>query len=139
MNCKCLGRMCFLLIAGCSLAVTVGCGGGDNVTGKVTFDDGTPVKGGSITFSGSDIEEFATIGEDGTYEVKEGLKDGDYEVLVTWTEEQSADAEAKEDDENPTYGGEAKPLVHLDYSTPGKTPLKYTSPGGDADFKVKKP
>lgn len=145
MYCRSLSRVFCLMMVCCSLVVVAGCGGGDKVGGKVTFEDGTALSGGTVVFMGSDAEERAQIGEDGMYKLKEGLPDGEYAVLVTWTkskdntDSEEGDVEAKEDDEA-SYDVETENLVHLDFSDREKSGLKYTAPGESTfDIKVKKP
>lgn len=75
---KPLGRV--ILLTGLLLAV--GCGGGTDVTGKVTYQ-GKPVVYGSVVMIGPDrLPKSGTIQPDGTFTVK-GAKLGSAKVAVT--------------------------------------------------------
>jgi len=72
--------VCLLLVAGCGKNV--------RVTGKVTFEDGTPLSKGMVIFSAGATESKAPIGEDGSYVVGtlksgDGIPRGTYRVYIT--------------------------------------------------------
>lgn len=71
------------------VASLVGCGSGlQPVTGKVVYDDGAPVKGGSVTFNSKDkgISATGDIADDGTFSLTfeggKGAPPGQYKVVV---------------------------------------------------------
>ncbi|MDR1477468.1 MAG: hypothetical protein LBJ00_00830 [Planctomycetaceae bacterium] len=130
--------LCSLMSAVCLL----GCGGinsNSTVSGKVTFEDGTPLTSGEVIFalSGSD-EYFAKgkIGNDGTYNLHEqvvgkesgkaGCKAGDFKVFIASTS--VTDINGK----NPI----TTHIIDQDYVSKDKTPLKTNVPKGVYDFKI---
>ena len=66
-----------------------GCGsGGSSVKGQVTFDDGTPLTVGTVTFETKLYQFIGNIKKDGTYQmmtdgVKPGIPNGEYRVAIT--------------------------------------------------------
>ncbi|GAA4435681.1 carboxypeptidase-like regulatory domain-containing protein [Bremerella cremea] len=131
-------RVLFLSIVSLCCAVTmlglVGCSGSngatEQVTGTVTFEDGTPIKGGTIVFASLD-ENSSSIGyikEDGTYELgtfseTDGAPKGRYEVTVIGSSDY----------------GQSSP-IHQKYANQGQSPLKAEVQDGPnvIDFKVEK-
>lgn len=65
----------------------VGCGSKVSVSGKVTFDDGSPLTSGEVRFETSDFVSSGKIQPDGTYRLgtvsdKDGIPKGTYGVTV---------------------------------------------------------
>lgn len=71
-----------------SLIIFTGCSGGKvGVSGKVTFEDGTPLSKGEVTFQTGDYSASGKVNPDGTYTISstgnnDGLKPGLYKVTV---------------------------------------------------------
>jgi hypothetical protein len=120
----------------------IGCGLTNNnspVSGKVTFEDGTPITSGEVIFAlaGSD-SYFAKgkIGSDGTYSLKEqvvgkesnkiGCKKGDFQVYITGT----SDTVINKNKTTTTH------KIDQNYASQSKTPLKASVPDGVYDFKI---
>ena len=77
-----------VLILSISLLFSVGCGQNVRVTGKVTFEDGSPLTKGVVIFNAGATESKAPIEEDGSYTVgtlksNDGLPRGTYRVYIT--------------------------------------------------------
>lgn len=73
----------FLLVA------FIGCGGavGPKATGKVTWEDGTPVTEGEVAFEGDKNAYYGTIKPDGSYSMGalkdgQGVPPGTYKVAI---------------------------------------------------------
>ena len=83
-----LNRSVFACMTFVAALVFAGCGGGskgggDNVSGKVTFD-GKPVAG-QVVFVGSDRKEYPSpIGPEGNYQII-GAPKGEFTILVKGT------------------------------------------------------
>lgn len=79
-------KFCFLSIF--VLFVFTGCGGGGvNVSGKVTFEDGTPLTMGEVAFQTASFIATGLIQPDGTYtlgslKAGDGVPKGTYNVTV---------------------------------------------------------
>ena len=72
--------VCLLLLAGCGKNV--------RVTGKVTFEDGSPLTTGTVIFHSGATESKAPIEKDGSYAVgtlksNDGLPRGTYQIYIT--------------------------------------------------------
>lgn len=112
------------------LAVTsIGCGGKSElqpVKGKVVYNDGQPVAGGSITFNNSEKQLSASgdIASDGTFALKfgdqQGAPAGTYKVVVIGGSD--------------TYG--APPTVAAIYGDPVHTPLTQSIAEGQTDLTI---
>jgi hypothetical protein len=109
-----------------------GCGDGlQPVTGKVVYEDGTPVSGGSVTFNSKDKGTNASgdIADDGTFSLafngSKGAAPGQYKVVVVG--------------KDTGYGN--PPTVDDVYGDPSKTPLTQEIVAGKNDITVtvKKP
>jgi len=66
---------------------TVGCSGNVQVTGKVTFPDGTPLTVGKVTFETDKFSASGPLKEDGTYRLgtlseRDGIPPGQYKVFI---------------------------------------------------------
>jgi len=64
-----------------------GCGSKVSVSGKVTFDDGSPLASGEVRFETADFVSSGKIQPDGTYRIgaisdKDGIPRGTYGVTV---------------------------------------------------------
>jgi hypothetical protein len=130
--------LCSLLSVLCLL----GCGtAGSPVSGKVTFEDGTPLTSGEVIFASSGGEEYLAkgkIGSDGTYSLHEyaigkesgrtGCKSGDFKVFIASTSVTKIDIDAKTN--------ETTHIIDQNYASKDKTPLKAKVPGGVYDFKI---
>ncbi|MDR1959960.1 MAG: hypothetical protein LBQ54_13100 [Planctomycetaceae bacterium] len=129
-----------LLFSLINLLYITGCGVPNSpVSGRVTFEDGTPLTVGEVIFALSDSEEYfakGKIGSDGTYSLAEqvigkesgkpGCKPGEYKVFIGSTS-------TTEIINNKTLMTHA---IDQDYANKNKTPLTATVPGGTYDFKI---
>ncbi|MFO0927739.1 MAG: hypothetical protein U0736_11985 [Gemmataceae bacterium] len=113
-----------LLFSGCS-------GGLPAVKGKVVYDDGTAVKGGTVTFNNKEkkVSAVGVIKDDGTFTLTfdggRGAPAGNYSVVVVG--------------KNDVYG--APPTVDPVFEDPLSTPLKQEIVAGanDVTITVKRP
>jgi hypothetical protein len=69
------------------LVLIVGCSGKIKVSGKVTFEDGTPLTAGEVRFESSDCLVSGKIQSDGSYQLgsasaTDGIPKGSYNVSV---------------------------------------------------------
>ncbi|HUG69755.1 MAG TPA: carboxypeptidase-like regulatory domain-containing protein [Pirellulaceae bacterium] len=120
------------LFAGCS-------GGGAELTGKVTMDDGAPVPRGAVQLNGAGGSYSGGIQPDGTYTIT-GVPSGEYNVAVTGAmdSEPTEEAGMDYDDEGnfvESTTPEPKSLIKDMYSDPEKSGLKLSVPGS-YDLKV---
>ncbi|MBN9524158.1 hypothetical protein J0H58_37555 [bacterium] len=120
-----LGAATLSALAALSLA---GCGSDlQPVTGKVVYEDGTPVKGGDITFNSKGrtpaVNASGNIADDGTFTLKfngrEGAAPGSYKVVVVGKE---------------GYG--EGPAVDGVYGDPLNTPLTQEIVAGKNDLTI---
>ena len=77
---------CVVAIAALFLSIS-GCGSKVSVSGKVTFDDGSPLTTGEVRFETSGFMSSGKIQPDGTYQLgsiseKDGIPKGTYGVTV---------------------------------------------------------
>jgi hypothetical protein len=129
--------LCSVLL---SVSCLLGCGtAGSPVSGKVTFEDGTPLTSGEVIFALSGANEYfakGKIGSDGTYTLHEqvigkdagrsGCKSGDFKVFIASTSTYNITETTTE----------VTHIIDQDYSSKDKTPLKAKVPGGVYDFKI---
>ncbi len=124
-------RLALAAFVGLAL-LSSGCSNGlPPVRGKVQYEDGTPVKGGTVTFNSPELKTSATgvIADDGTFSLasgdKPGAPAGSYKVVVVGNGD--------------VYG--APPAVDDIYGDPLRTPLKQEVTAGpnDVTITVKRP
>ncbi|MDR1053082.1 MAG: hypothetical protein LBL39_02810 [Planctomycetaceae bacterium] len=123
-----------------SISCLLGCGvSNPPVSGKVTFEDGTPLTSGEVIFALSGGEEYfakGKIGDDGTYSLheytigkesgKSGCKAGDFKVFISGTSIIKMDEKTKA----------TTHIIDQNYANKDKTPLKVKVPGEVYDFKI---
>lgn len=117
-----------------SVLVVSGCGGRCQVTGKVTFSDGTPLTFGTVNFSNGTTMCKGEIQEDGTYRMRtfkpgDGVPQGTYKIYITGAVQmldsgktastRGADGSSAEIH----MVGKAVNLVPEKYSNPDQSPL----------------
>lgn len=143
-------RLFFVLLLLCF--VSVGCGmPRTQVTGKVVFDDGSPLTAGEIRGKSDAVEIRGKIGSDGSFELFE-TKPGDgvpsgitYTIWISNTDERIPSKEKIRDPEGNMISGEDTFVSRIDneYKSSQKTPLTLTLERGvkisNIDFTVKKP
>ncbi|MDR1924294.1 MAG: hypothetical protein LBQ66_07965 [Planctomycetaceae bacterium] len=126
----CLG---LFFVSGCGVPV-------DQVSGTITFEDGTPLTKGEVIFFLNGSEEYIAkgkIGSDGSYSLAEqkigkesgrkGCQKGDYKVVI-------ASTSTTEIVNNKTVQTH---IIDQNYARKDLTPLSATIPGGNYNFKVK--
>ena len=114
-----------------SLATIVGCSGGQSapVHGKVTLQDGTPVKGAEVSFENVErhVRAWGKTAEDGSYRLMtlkpgDDAPLGDYKITVRHA--------MPMDSSQP----EVKGPFDTRYESPGTSGLTYTVKPGDNTF-----
>lgn len=130
-----------ILFAGMACLLS-GCGGGGSeVTGKVTLDDGSAAPRGAVTLRNDAGSFQGAIQSDGTYTI-EDVPNGDYSVAVAGVMDKEGDSEEGMafDQETGEYIESAveppKSLIKAEYSFPDKSGLTLTVPGGNYDLKL---
>ncbi|MDR1923252.1 MAG: hypothetical protein LBQ66_02665 [Planctomycetaceae bacterium] len=127
----------FLLLA--MLLILSGCSGNVHQSGKVVFDDGSPVPCGDVCFLSETYQASGTIQPDGTFvigstQTKNGLKPGTYKVVIA-----GAQIVVGED---PREKGAPliEYLVDDKYTDPEQTPFTVEVKGRNSnlEFKVEK-
>jgi len=132
----------------------VGCGGRAQVSGKITFEDGSPLTVGDVAAESTDgVRVIGTLAEDGTYTLFEG-KPGDgipsgrqYKIFIANAVQIIPSKQMIKDERE---GGGMMPgpdtvipLIQADYSIPSTTPVTLDIPRGSPkithDITVKKP
>ncbi len=139
-------KLFFALLIG--LMAGAGCGSGTSeVTGKVSFPDGSPLTNGVVTFTAGANSFRGNLGSDGTYKISE-IESGDYLVSIQGAYEptESTSSTGMEYDAQGNYieapaGKTAppKPLIREALMDPESSGLKTTVPGGNYDFVVELP
>jgi hypothetical protein len=125
-----------------------GCGASKGtVSGKVYYQD-APLKGGTVTFVGSDKQSYlAEIQEDGSYSV-ENLPLGEAGITVEtetlkppnlYVLQNRAPADVAEEDKPPDFAARAKRFVPIPgrYADPDQSGLRYTVQGGKQQHDLK--
>ncbi len=117
-----------------------GCSSNSQVTGKVIFDDGTPLTTGEVRFESSGYLGSGQIQSDGTYTVgskaeKDGIPKGSYQVSIY-----AFEYPAGKPGENPAKTPPPKSLVAKEFQS-GKTSGLVCEVNGKTtfDITVKKP
>lgn len=124
---------------------SLGCGDKQNLSGKVTFPDGTPLHCGIVFFTTDSYLSRGAIREDGTFTVGseksgDGIPPGTYKVYIQGAIEEELlpdndSTNAKPVDEFSTSRGSvrniapAKLLIHPKYTRRETTPLEIVIPG----------
>lgn len=131
------------------LILVPGCGKNAPLKGKVTYEDGTPIKVGMVNFTTETHLSRGKIQSDGTYVVgtikdKDGLPPGKYKVYITGAEESVESKQAQRLDSmgQPVQGMAAyRQLVGKEYMSADKTPLECEVPAKNNtyDISIKKP
>jgi hypothetical protein len=143
------------------LQLLLGCGGDGthDVTGRVTFEDGSPLTKGEVVFEGEEFEAIGRIKEDGTYELSsygdgDGAPPGTYKVYLgggaagnsdddsgdTDDEDDEGESEDRPEDEGDGRGTVHRPLVHPDFLSAETSRLECKVDGDtEFDIKVRKP
>jgi hypothetical protein len=130
----------FLYLLMCVFCV-IGCGVPNvPVSGKVTFEDGTPLTSGEVIFASTGATEYFSkgkIGSDGTYKLiewpigstsgKPGCRKGDFKVFIASTSQTTIEKNGKT---STTH------IIDQNYASKDKTPLAASVPGGVYDFKI---
>lgn len=115
-----------------------GCGGGSSVSGKVRFEDGSPLTVGVVQFVNETGSYAGRIGSDGSFRVtgdteKKGIPNGNYSVAVVRA------FEAIPDRESDGYGT-VRNLIDKKYSQAQTSGLSCTVQGKtDFNISVTKP
>lgn len=114
-----------MLFAGCGKA---------QVTGKVTFSDGTPLTTGTVVFTKPRFQSGGTLNAQGEYRLSsykpnDGTQKGEYKVYIT-----GAEMEPEKE------GEDRKPLIDAKFMSPETSGLICNVKGSTAfDIKVEKP
>ncbi|MDR3234710.1 MAG: hypothetical protein LBT46_13795 [Planctomycetaceae bacterium] len=127
------------------LLAAAGCSGGIKITGTVSYeDDGSPVKAGTVTFSGAQ-GNFTGVIKNGKYATGNvrsvgGIPEGSYKVFFSGI----ADAEYKQVDKGGVMDWETKVtyLIMPEYTSAATTPISFEAVKGGPkvfDIKVRKP
>ena len=79
-----------IVVLGVCLLLLIGCGENVQVSGKVTFEDGTPLSKGTVIFTTGTNQSKAAIETDGSYRIGtlnpgDGVPRGTYQVYITGT------------------------------------------------------
>ena len=125
----------FALLIVASTLVVGGCGGRSQVTGKVTFSDGSPLTFGTVTFANGQTICKGEIQSDGTYTMRtfkpgDGVPPGTYKIYITDTLQfgdagKTVTTKASKDDEGAAFQmiGQSKNVIPPEYSNPDLSPL----------------
>lgn len=148
-------RHCVYLALGFVAVLAAGCGGSGvktyPVSGKVTFEDGSPLTKGTVVFESTTMAAMGQIQPDGTYTLTtykdgDGAPEGSYKVYLQgdiFGSEEEAASPTEDGLEDYAEGstetvGEA--LVDAKFSGPQNSGLTCDVSGSTTfDFKVQKP
>lgn len=126
---KLVALVCAVMLVAC-----VGCGGRSQVTGKVTFSDGTPLTYGTVNFVSADTMCKGQIEKDGSYRMRtfkpgDGVPAGTYKIYLTDTlqfgESKTAATKGAEKGDSVEYQmvGQATNTIPPEYSNPDQSPF----------------
>ncbi|MDR2763182.1 MAG: hypothetical protein LBB88_11300 [Planctomycetaceae bacterium] len=132
--------LCFLFSVFC----LTGCGVNSNlpVSGKVTFENGSPLTSGEIIFALENSDDYfakGKINNDGTYTLveqvvgkrgiacKSGCQKGKFKVFIASTSTTQI---------LPNGATQTTHIIDQNYADKTKTPLKITVPENNYDFKI---
>ena len=78
----------FVFILGVAVSLCVGCSGNTQVTGHVTFDDGTPLTVGDVIFESATMQARGVLDQSGRYvlgstRASDGVPPGQYRVYIS--------------------------------------------------------
>lgn len=122
MNVRLFASLCLLI-----LVAAVGCGDKVPVTGKVTYEDGTPLTLGQIIFTDDYYMGRSDLDKNGEYSIhtlkrNDGIRKGTYRVYITGAIrlETGAGTEFREEDLHTGRMAEIKPvrLIDMQFMTP---------------------
>jgi len=126
----------FSLLAVVALVAVAGCSGRAQVSGKVTFSDGTPLTCGVVNFTNdSTICKGDINREDGTFKMRtfkpgDGVPPGTYKVYLTQTSDfHDSGKTAQTGDASYTVMGVATSTVPNKYGNPDESGLTVTVKG----------
>ena len=110
-------RFCAASLVLLTLVWVAGCGPNVGVTGKVTFEDGTPLTVGEVRFETDTFTSSGKIQSDGTYRlgstgVDDGIPKGTYGVTV-----RAMDSSGFKPGMRPDQAPPPKSLIDLKYGT----------------------
>ena len=117
---------------GVYLCCLIGCLGDPKVTGKVAFEDGTPLTVGNVCFESASMRYTGKINPDGTYRMgtvkgNEGVPRGTYRVSITDAIELTGESEAirslANTDITPRERPITRPLIDLKFVNPATSEL----------------
>ncbi|MDR2346154.1 MAG: carboxypeptidase-like regulatory domain-containing protein [Planctomycetaceae bacterium] len=115
----------------------IGCGDNVNQSGRVIFDDGSPVPCGTICFLGGKYQASGEIQSDGKFTIgstrtNNGLLPGSYKVIIASSQKVIGTG----DEGQPLF----EELVDGKFTDPEKTPLTAIVQGNNysLEFKVEK-
>jgi hypothetical protein len=113
------------------------------ISGKVTFEDGTPLTSGEVIFALEDSDNYfakGRIGGDGNYTLSEqvigkkgdpvfksGCRKGEFKVFIAST----SISQILDDGSTKTIH-----IIDQSYADKNKSPLRATVPGGNYNFKI---
>jgi hypothetical protein len=131
----------------------IGCNNQQQLGGKVSFSDGSPLTSGMIIFSNDSFLARANINPDGTYDVgsfsdKDGLPPGKYKVYIVnavhVTGKRKVTLQANPDVKTPVKSEAEEdilsPLIAAQYTSRETTPLEIEVPGENVfNITVEKP
>ena len=120
------------------LPLCMGCSQYVGVSGKITYEDGTPLPGGEVCFTDDKFAGLAAVQHDGTYRMGrnkdgDGIPKGDYKVYLS---------SGVVYGESPTEGGPPTStlLVKQKFLSPDTSGLTCTVSGKTVyNFEVEKP
>lgn len=133
-------RYCVFTVFLGMMVLVAGCSSNTKVTGKVTFEDGTPLTTGEVRFNSSNFTASGKIQSDGTYTMgslseKDGVPKGNYKVSVYVVD--SPDVKPGAD---LTKLPPPKPIIAKEFMSPETSGLECKVDGKTTfDIKVKKP
>lgn len=128
------------------LVVSTGCGDKSSVSGKVSFDDGTPLNVGKVMFTDGTNSGFGKINEKGEYKMGmtkegEGMPNGSYQVyIMDASKEDPSLSRASDDGEtftpkvliiDPKFTNPKQSELKCDVSGKTTFDIKVTKPGPD--------
>jgi hypothetical protein len=115
------------------VTITAGCGNNVRVTGKVTFEDGSPVTAGTVIFT-TEKAQFSGFIKNGSYDAGatkngQGIPPGTYKVWLSDT------ARVEAIPNSPDTA--AFPQITAEFTSPSGTPLQLeVKSGGSITFDI---
>lgn len=132
-------KISLLLLCVFLIGVQAGCNNNVQVSGKISFDDGTPIPGANVIFISGITQGKGTTNAEGIYTLSfekenDGIPPGSYQVLIAGAFFKPDNVVIREHEKDLDTG--MRPMIDITYAETETSPLTCEVPGGSYDFVV---